>query len=271
MKNTLPTLLLFIFLFSIVLLSANSIHSFKNITAGNTDTIPPKNNNHLCLIKGPERKPLMLTEAVADSLYLWNKNKILKVYFWKDDMDIGKDVLKIASEWTPYSGIKLIRVYDRTESDIRVSFQTKGFWSYIGSYAEKISKKEITLSLDSIFLPENIQRFRNVILHEFGHALGLIHEHQHPGFNIPWIKPKLFNYFKQTYNIDSTWVYEQVINKFNKTTGIYCTPDLNSIMIYSIPPGVTVNNKYVVDWPANLSELDKKFIKNIYNHKKCTD
>lgn len=230
------------------------------------DTSLPK---HFCLVKGPLRKPEPLTETIADRNFVWDK-KVINVYFWEsDDWGVFNKILQVASEWTPYSGIKFKRVFTRGESDIRISVKSEGFWSYIGSYAQKISKDSITLSLDRIYLPQNQSRFRNVILHEFGHALGLIHELQHPDLVIPWKKKELFKYFLDTYNVDSNWVKEQVIEKYNSVTGIYCSPDPNSIMIYAIPEGLTENNAFVADWPDSLSELDKKYIGPICKHKKC--
>lgn len=230
------------------------------------DTLLPA---HFCLIKGPQRKPEPLIEAVSDRNYVWDK-KILNVYFWeKDEWGVFNKILQVASEWTPHSGIKFTRVYNRNESDIRVSLKTQGFWSYIGSYAEKISKDKITLSLDRIYLPQNESRFRNVILHEFGHALGLIHELQHPELKIPWKKKELFKFFLDTYSVDSNWVNKQVIDKYNSISGIYCKPDPASVMIYAIPEGLTENNAFVADWPDSLSALDKKYIGPICKHKRC--
>ncbi len=39
--------------------------------------------------------------------------------------------------------------------------------------------------------------YRRVVLHEFGHALGGIHEHQSPASGvIPWDKPKVYEIIK---------------------------------------------------------------------------
>ena len=35
--------------------------------------------------------------------------------------------------------------------------------------------------------------YRRVVLHEFGHALGLAHEHQSPGVAIPWNEQKVYD------------------------------------------------------------------------------
>jgi len=47
-----------------------------------------------------------------------------------------------------------------------------GSWSYIGTDATKLPLESFTMNLGSVDRP--------TVLHEFGHALGLIHEHQSP-------------------------------------------------------------------------------------------
>ena len=47
-----------------------------------------------------------------------------------------------------------------------------GSWSYIGTDALHIPKESKTMNLGFID--------RSTVMHEFGHALGLIHEHQSP-------------------------------------------------------------------------------------------
>ena len=47
-----------------------------------------------------------------------------------------------------------------------------GSWSYIGADAATIPKESFTMNLGFVD--------RSTVLHEFGHSLGLIHEHQSP-------------------------------------------------------------------------------------------
>ena len=47
-----------------------------------------------------------------------------------------------------------------------------GSWSYIGTDAATIPKESFTMNLGFVD--------RSTILHEFGHSIGLIHEHQSP-------------------------------------------------------------------------------------------
>jgi hypothetical protein len=41
--------------------------------------------------------------------------------------------------------------------------------------------------------------YRRVVLHEFGHARGLTHEHQSPAMNIPWNRPTVLDDYRRTY------------------------------------------------------------------------
>jgi hypothetical protein len=51
------------------------------------------------------------------------------------------------------------------------------------------------------------QEYSRVVLHEFGHALGAIHEHQHPAAGIPWDKPKVYEYYaRQHWSIDQRFL-----------------------------------------------------------------
>ena len=46
------------------------------------------------------------------------------------------------------------------------------------------------------------EEFARSILHEFGHALGMLHEHQSPANGIPWDETKLYDYYRAHYDWD---------------------------------------------------------------------
>lgn len=48
----------------------------------------------------------------------------------------------------------------------------QGSWSYLGTDATRVPKESFTMNLGFVDRP--------TVLHEFGHSLGLIHEHQSP-------------------------------------------------------------------------------------------
>lgn len=73
-------------------------------------------------------------------------------------------------EWSQWANLKftfpLAGPYD-----IRVSFdESDGAWSYIGIDNKSIPQNDATLNLGWLD--------KDVVWHEFGHAIGLLHEHQ---------------------------------------------------------------------------------------------
>lgn len=102
--------------------------------------------------------------------------------------------------------------------------------------------------------------FRGLVLHEFGHALGLIHEHQSPVAGIQWDKEKVYaDYAKFTPPWSKERVDAQVFAKYSVTSTNYSEYDPTSIMHYKIPASQTLNH---IDVPMNnaLSAKDKQYI-----------
>ena len=77
---------------------------------------------------------------------------------------------------------------DRADAQIRISFLQDGSWSYIGKDALQIPAKDPTMNYGWLKADTEDEEYSRVVLHEFGHSLGAIHEHQSPGVTIPWDK-----------------------------------------------------------------------------------
>eukprot|EP01033_Poteriospumella_lacustris_P005229 gene5229-3736_t len=99
--------------------------------------------------------------------------------------------------------------------------------------------------------------FERVIVHEFGHALGCIHEHESPASGILWDKPKCYDYFAA-----SGWSKEKVDrNVFEKYSANSCKFsffDDRSIMMYAFPASLTTNG-YSSPWNSTMSTCDQLF------------
>jgi len=99
--------------------------------------------------------------------------------------------------------------------------------------------------------------YRRVILHEFGHAVGLIHEHQRPK-GIQWNEDALCRHAAIAWGWNCNVVREQIIRK-EQGDLIGTVFDVTSIMEYPFPPGLATLDGHPFQAPANtqLSALDK--------------
>lgn len=200
---------------------------------------------------------------VFDPRYRWRSNT-LSVYFIDiDDTPLKERTLKIANIWSKYANIHFEPASDIIRSDIRVSFREKnsGYKSFIGSDAEDLKNiSTTTLWLENLD-KESKSEFKRVILHEFGHALGLLHELQSPNSNIIWDSLKVYDYYKKVYKWDKDFVNNNIFKKAENVE--YSKFDYKSIMIYAIPDSLTKNNTSI-PWSNNLSSLDKEKIVEYY-------
>lgn len=159
--------------------------------------------------------------------------------FLEEDTDIPFDILK--------KGI------------VRISFDKNGgSWSMVGM-SHFFSQDEFTMNfgwLDS-----------GTIMHEFGHMLGLIHEHQ-VGFgkSIEWNEPLVYSWAEVTYGWDRETTYDNIIKKYDKSQINGTDFDSRSIMLYFFPPQLTLDKKGSHQ-NLRLSIVDVGFIMSLFPSK----
>ena len=105
----------------------------------------------------------------------------------------------------------------------------------------------------------NEHRMQRVVLHEFGHALGLDHQHQHPDSGIEWRESAL----RKSYQDMSKEAIR--FNFIDKVDRLALIPyDRDSIMHYSVALRVAPNLTTPIEMKAVLSEGDKKLLISMY-------
>lgn len=93
--------------------------------------------------------------------------------------------MQYANEWSKYANITFKFITSGT-AQIRVTFtQGAGSYSYLGTQALNRPSNSETMNFGWFNDSTTDTEFSRTTIHEFGHALGMIHEHQHPLANIP--------------------------------------------------------------------------------------
>ncbi len=197
---------------------------------------------------------------------LWpTHQRTLHIRFLSGDQRIHHRIERLASQWMNYAHIRF--VFDNAaDAAIRISFTPGASWSYLGTDALDPTLGQDTATMNfGWFTPatpnDELQR---VVLHEFGHALGLIHEHQSPAAAIPWDRKAVYEYYSGPPNY---WSEEQIdlniFQRYQHDQSNASAFDPSSIMLYPIPPEFT-NGKLTVGWNRTLSATDRDFICQLY-------
>jgi serralysin len=196
----------------------------------------------------------------------WKPGDLITVSFLDGDQGVQEKVKHVASQWAaPGLANLMLEFMKNTNTHIRISFKYSGSWSVIGTTCKRITDlTQPTMNfgwLDTNSTDEEVER---VVLHEFGHALGLIHEHQNPGTVIHWNKPNVIRDLSGPPNNWPLNVIEQnMFEPYSKAETNFTKVDPKSIMMYPIPKSWTTNG-FSAGLNDSLSTTDRKFIHQQY-------
>lgn len=196
----------------------------------------------------------------------WPNKSTLRVKFLSGSAAQKAKAWTYVQELDALTGLKFVRV-ETGNSEIRVRFDSgSGHWSYLGRDNLSIpqSRQTMNLELRSGVFGDNDQEWRRVVPHEFGHAVGLEHEHQHPNINIPWNVPVVLADYRASQGWSDAEIHFQVLDHKSVSNWTGTKPDLRSSMMYPIPARHVTDTSYVVGWNIGYSTLDVSFLKQKY-------
>lgn len=197
-------------------------------------------------------------------------NHKYRVYFFNGSDRAKVQVIRLARRWTKAGEFKFEQTSSINQSHIRIKFTNSTFYySCVGLEAEN---HDITMRLPEM---ENLEAksFNSIVLHEFGHVLGLGHEHAHPDANFKWNTAKVLDYYKNEKNWEEKDIREQILHRYKREEVEWVEYDPFSIMHYEVPAflitsGIPVPKNYDLSPNdiAKLKELLSKYdkIKNFY-------
>lgn len=226
-----------------------------------------ENNSYFCQCAIPQ-PGLGKTKAALLKEYQWPKGAVITCCFLEGDAGLQNRVKAVAKEWTGPAMANLeLRFVAGPDADVRIAFvQGNGSWSYLGTYCHQIDKALPTMNYGWLTPASSDDELRRVVLHEFGHALGLIHEHQNPQQPIQWNKPAVYRDLGgPPNNWNKATVDNNMFKKYEPGALLATDLDAKSIMLYPIPKAWTLDG-FSAGLNGALSDQDRKLIREAYPH-----
>jgi hypothetical protein len=195
----------------------------------------------------------------------WADGKTLGVCFLDGSSKQKSKVKAQALKWTKFANIQFNFSASKASAQIRISFcADDGSWSYIGTDCLGIARSQPTMNFGWLLDDTDDTEYERVVVHEFGHALGAIHEHQNPRGGMQWNLSAVYAYFSGPPN---HWSKEEVdanvIGKYSVDQLNAATYDPDSIMLYQFD-GALIKGGVPTKFNTCLSSGDKRFIRKQY-------
>ena len=224
-----------------------------------------ENSRRYCMLLMPGESEGK-SKAALLSQFKWQPGTQVTVRFLEGDPGLQERVTAVAKEWTgPQMANLSMKFVDTGDADVRVAFQQgDGSWSYLGTMCQQIPVAEPTMNYGWLEPDSDDEELRRVVLHEFGHAVGLIHEHQNPNRPIAWNRAAVIaDLSGPPNNWDEATIENNIFKRYDPAELSSTPVDADSIMMYPIPAAWTTDG-FSAAMNRALSETDKNFIRDAY-------
>lgn len=182
----------------------------------------------------------------------WMNGSELRVRFMGGTAPQQAKAREQAGWWSQAANLTFV-FSNAADAEIRISFDSSdGAWSYVGTDCRSIPLNQPTMNLG--FLDGGTPA------HEFGHAIGLAHEHQNPAGGIQWNEQLVIREMAKSPNFwDEQTTRHNILRRYgiDQVNGTHFDP--KSIMLYFFPSSWTLNG---IGTEENhvLSQLDREFV-----------
>ena len=229
-------------------------------------------------LRGPNA---VKTRGVYHRPHLWSEiDTKIYVCFFPKRKNFHKVIVKLATDWTRTEAYvpldfgdpdnpRLCTAENKNREHIRIGFNNKNIiWSAVGVQSViydlfPLGKPSMSFDFDDNITTAKLKR---IVLHEFGHALGLEHEHQSPLSECDTSAYKLAKLYKFL-NKQNSWRPSMVRKKLKilHEKGLIATRfDTDSVMYYAFPRRFYRKSNCYSTPKANLSDVDKETILQMY-------
>ncbi|MEM6385494.1 MAG: GDSL-type esterase/lipase family protein [Pseudomonadota bacterium] len=230
------------------------------------------NANRFCVaLKKPqseaEAKQLGKTRAAVHAASKWPFNASITIRFLEGSDFLKEKVTHFAKLWVADDMAALtFKFVESGDAQIRVSFiQGNGSWSLLGTDClNETDQTKPTMNFGWLTDTSSDDEIREVVLHEFGHALGLIHEHQNPEGGIVWDEQAVLDDLSGAPNFwNEDTIRHNVLNHYDPNALEATDTDPLSIMMYPIPNTWTVGD-FETGMNTDFSPTDRELIRAAY-------
>lgn len=210
------------------------------------------------------------SSQVQETRALWPNGTTIKIGFLGGTPQEKAMVKTVAVEWLQYAkGLNFVFVEGNAvnNSHVMITFDANnGSWSYVGTHSLRRPYPQPTMNFGWLSDPQTSEAYKKgTILHEFGHMLGLHHEHQNANSTIRFNREKVLSYYRNEHGWDEDKIYYNILKHYSINDPIMRSTnyDPDSIMLYYFPAFLTEDNMGT-KVNVQLSNLDKAWANICY-------
>lgn len=223
------------------------------------------NDRHFCTEIGAAPTIPGLRAVLRKDLR-WVRGDTISVAFRGGSAALRERIVTVAHEWfgSGMAGLEL-RVVDHEPADVRIAFRAgAGSWSAIGTSCRDVPAGDPTMNFGWLTDDSPDEVLRPVVLHEFGHVVGLVHEHQSAQHPIAWNRAAVIADVSGPPNRWDVATIERNIFATHEPLDVVATElDPQSIMMYPIPRAWTCDG-FSTGFTIELSDQDRELVRTVY-------